>query len=89
MEDVDDQVVELIRPVLGLHPYLLVEVKPGEADHDKVTMRVRCGGGLDSTSKIVATLLTLIEEMTGVDCDDYADRIEQALQGREKGTEPE
>lgn len=41
-------------------------------------LRLRCGGGIDSPGKIVATLLTAVEEITGVACDDYAAQVARA-----------
>ena len=52
------------------------------AEDGNVSLHIRGGAGLNSTGKIVATLLTAIESLTGVPCDMYADAITASLAGK-------
>jgi hypothetical protein len=66
--------VELITPVLGMAPYVLVEittVEVADPDDDGMRLNVRAGGGANQADTIVAILLAAVEGITGVPTDDY------------------
>lgn len=68
--------VELIRPVLGLSPYILVESEPDDTAPQGFSLRVRAGGGISSRNEIVAMLILVIESTTGVSLDDYTRAVD-------------
>jgi len=65
--------IELIQPLLGATPYLLLEID-GDGDGDTV-LRFRGGGGIATPDQITLMLLMAIEETTGVGADTYLDEI--------------
>lgn len=73
------QTVSLINPVLGLDPFILIECPAGSAASDgeaAFDVKIRAGGGLDSTDEMVALLLLVVESITGVDPDLYVTQID-------------
>lgn len=67
--------VELINPVLGTRPFVLIECEPGDTDPG-FDMGVRAGGGVETKDEIVVLLLLLVEQLTGVDADLYIKQID-------------
>lgn len=73
---------------LGGSPYILIEVQPQPVG-DGLALRLRTGGGIDTPAKIVATVLALVEQITGASCDEYAEQAGRALRDRDKEVRPE
>lgn len=68
--------IELIQPILGMRPYVLLEV---DADEDgDLAIKVKGGGGIASQDEILSLLLMAIETLTGVDADLYLNQINVA-----------
>lgn len=67
--------VELINPVLGLHPFVLIECEPADTNPG-FDMGVRAGGGVETKDEIIVLLLLLVGQMTGVDADLYVRQID-------------
>lgn len=65
--------IELIQPLLGMNPYLLLEID-GDGDGDTV-LRARGGGGIATPDQITLMLLMAVEETAGVSADTYLDEI--------------
>jgi hypothetical protein len=70
--------IELIQPTLGLNPYILIESLPDEDSPAGFDLKVRAGGGFDGQDEVVALLLLLVETMTGVSTELYAQEVDIA-----------
>ncbi len=68
--------IELITPVLGLQPFILIEAKPVNAGEDGFSLDVRAGGGVGTQDELATLLLLVIEEVTGVPTDLYVTQID-------------
>ncbi len=73
---------------LGDLPYVLIQVTSG-APGGRLTLRVNAGGGIDTMAKVVATVLALVEQVTGASCDEYAEQAAQSLRERGKEVRPQ
>lgn len=74
---------------LGGAPYVLIEIQPTPGGGEGLTLQLRTGGGIDTPAKIVATVLALVEQITGASCDEYAEQAGRALRDRDKEVRPE
>lgn len=63
----------LTQEILGLNPYIVVEVEPdGEGDEGPgYTLGIRAGGGIAKQETIVAFLLHAAAELTGVETGEF------------------
>jgi hypothetical protein len=70
-----DPIVELVQPILGLHPYILIECPPSDSPAG-FDMKVRAGGGIEDRDHITGLLLLAVEELTGVPVDLYVQQVD-------------
>lgn len=70
--------IELIQPILGMEPYVLIQCRPDPESAAGFDMQVNAGGGIDSQDEMVCLLLLLVEQLTGVDADLYTQQIDTA-----------
>ncbi len=68
----------LSMPVLGDRPYILIEVEPDPDSEAGFDLKVQAGGGISSQDDMTALLLMLVENLTGVSTDLYAQEVDIA-----------
>jgi hypothetical protein len=57
------QHIELLNPVLGLDPYVLLVFTDGGADDPDLTIKLNAGGGITTKSDIRAALTMALESL--------------------------
>lgn len=72
------ETIELLNPVLGLQPYVLIEADVDE--DDDLALNIRAGGGVDTKERMLSVLLMVVEELTGVPTDLYVQQVDAARQ---------
>jgi hypothetical protein len=70
--------VKTINPTLGKDPYILIERLPDPDREDEVEVKVRTGGDIGDSDDIVSLLLLVVEQLTGVSTDLYAEQVDLA-----------
>lgn len=75
MTDTD---TDLISPTLGETPFVLIEANEDVNSQTGFDLNVRAGGGINSHNALVAMLLLVVENLTGVDTRLYAQEVDLA-----------
>lgn len=55
--------IELINPLLGLEPYVLLEFRQGDEGEDDLRINLRAGGGMESNDDIAMALLMALTNL--------------------------
>lgn len=73
-----DPSIELITPVLGLNPYVLIECAPDDDQSNEAgfDLKVKAGGGIADNDEVICLLLLLVESLTGVDAELYVRQVD-------------
>ena len=72
----ESQSTELIQPILGMDPYVLIECLPDPDSPTGFDMQVKAGGGIESHDELALLFLLLVESLTGVAPDLYVQQID-------------